>query len=100
MLRGNGVPRNYDQATTWLERAAKAGRADAQFALALLHERGFASNASLESAQRWYQSAAKSGFPQAEQRAQALTQHQNGIPPHAPAKSERSGEHQRDSKNC
>jgi hypothetical protein len=38
--KGDGVPRNYAEATKWYEKAAAQGDADAQFSLGLLYASG------------------------------------------------------------
>lgn len=52
--KGDGVPRNYDQAIRLLEQAAGQGMAAAHLALGGFHEHGRAVPADAASALKWY----------------------------------------------
>ncbi len=70
--QGKGVKKNNQKAAQWHLRAAKAGLADAQFALGYLMEKGTAHNAIVDTpdyvdAVHWYSRAANQGFGPAQQ---------------------------------
>ncbi len=70
--QGKGVKKDHPLAAKWHTRAAKAGLADAQFALGYLLEKGTASGTILDTpdfvnAVHWYSRAANQGFGPAQQ---------------------------------
>lgn len=60
-LDGRGVPQNLSEAARWLDRAANAGLAPAQFRLGSLYEKGQGVKKNLEAAQKLYVAAAEKG---------------------------------------
>ena len=62
---GRGVPRSIPDAVFWLERAAKAGFAPAQFRLGSLNEKGDGVKKDLGNARRLYLAAANQGHAKA-----------------------------------
>jgi localization factor PodJL len=64
-LEARGVPRDYEKAAAWLERAAAQGLAPAQYRLGSLMEKGNGLPKDLEGARRLYEQAANAGNIQA-----------------------------------
>lgn len=60
-LEGRGVAVNLDEAARWLEKAAKAGLAPAQFRLGSLYEKGQGVKKDLTNARKYYLAAAEKG---------------------------------------
>ena len=58
---GRGVPRNFQEAAVWYERAARAGLAPAMFRLGALYEKGNGVVKNLNEARRLYLAAAEKG---------------------------------------
>jgi localization factor PodJL len=58
---GRGVPRNFQEAAAWYERAARAGIAPALFRLGALYEKGNGVTKNLSEARRLYLAAAEKG---------------------------------------
>lgn len=56
-----GLKRNYSAAIKWFTLAAKAGDADAQFDLGLMHDNGHGVPKSAAEAVKWYRKAVKQG---------------------------------------
>lgn len=62
-LRGEGVPRNFDEAAALFRRAAVGGRnPEAQHALAVMLERGIGAKKDTTEALVWYRKAAANGY--------------------------------------
>jgi localization factor PodJL len=60
-LEGRGIPQSLEEAARWLDRAARAGLAPAQFRLGNLYEKGHGVKKNLDTAQRLYLAAANKG---------------------------------------
>ena len=63
---------NCKKAFEWYEEAAKQGRADAQYNLGLMYERGQGVDQDDSMAMRWYAKAAAQGHEQAQGRIAAI----------------------------
>lgn len=66
--RGNGVPRNNEEAMRWCYQAASNGYPIAQFSLGLTYER----RKNLDEAVKWYQKAAAAGYKPAKTRLKQI----------------------------
>ncbi len=77
---GSGAPLNAKEAVRWYTAAALQGDARAQFALAMILEKGKGNvKADLAYAISWYEESARNGFKGAKQRLAAMTNSQSGI---------------------
>ena len=59
--KGQGVPKNYNQAFFWFSRAAKNGDPESQFHLAGMYENGLGVEQDYYQAAKWYRKAAEQG---------------------------------------
>jgi len=64
-VEGRGVPKSFQEAAGWYERAAKGGLAPAQYRLGSLYEKGNGVTKDLNEARRLYLAAAEKGNPNA-----------------------------------
>lgn len=83
--QGKGVKQSFPEAVKWHRKAAEAGLADAQFALAWLHESGKADGTIVDTpdyvdAVHWYGRAANQGFGPAQQNLGQLHMKGHGTP--------------------
>jgi localization factor PodJL len=93
---GKGVPKSFEQAAIWYQRAAAQGLSQAQYRLATLYERGWGIKADLERARVWYKRAADQGNVKAMHNLAVMsTNRELGTPDYAAAARyfERAAEH-------
>ena len=65
LIDGTGVPRDYEQALTLCQSAAKQNYAPGQFCVGYLHQRGLGVPAAPKEAAKWYELASERRFPPA-----------------------------------
>ena len=59
--KGQGVPRNLQDAARWYQKAAELDYADAQYHLGLMYDEGLGVTLNDELALKWYEAAARNG---------------------------------------
>ncbi len=64
--RGDGVPKDYQEAAKWWGLAADQGHADAQFNLAIYYYKGWGVKEDHAESVRWYRMAADQGYAKAQ----------------------------------
>ena len=79
-VRGDGVDRDYAQATRWFRKAAEQGQGEAQFSLGLRYLDGQAVPQDYKEAARWFRRAADQGVGMAASRLAELYAAGRGVP--------------------
>jgi hypothetical protein len=72
-MAGLGIPRDYRQAVTWLDKAAREGDQSAQYNLGRLYEAGLGVPANPQQARKLYIQAAQGPDPDVADKARAKT---------------------------
>jgi len=72
MKNGEGVARNYTEATKWYRKSAEQGDVYAQNNLGWMYQNGLGVEKDKQQARYWYQKAAEQGHEEARQRLKAL----------------------------
>ena len=72
--QGLGVPQSYASAMKWYLRAARQGRAEAEYKVGYLYEKGLGTAKSRDDAMTWYQKSSAHGYPDATDALKALEQ--------------------------
>ncbi|MDA0655569.1 MAG: tetratricopeptide repeat protein, partial [Proteobacteria bacterium] len=75
---GKGVPRNYQDAVTWYQKAATQGEPAAQFNLGVMYRKGRGVPKDDKVARQWYEKAAKQGHPIAERVVEVMKAYKIG----------------------
>jgi len=63
-LKGNGIPKNEEEAFQWMQKAAEEGNAAAENNLGTIYRLGEGVSRNKEEAVRWHQKAARHGSPE------------------------------------
>ena len=65
-FRGEGVPKDYQQAAEWIRKAAEQGNPKAQYDLGLFYRRGYGVQQDVAEGLKWYRKSAEQDFVEAE----------------------------------
>ncbi len=77
---GEGMPQDYTQAATWIEKAADAGNSDAMYALGSMYANGEGIPQDYKQAATWFKKAAKAGNSDAMNNLGVMYSEGKGVP--------------------
>ena len=77
---GKEVPKNYEEAAKWLQKAAEQGHAEAQYILGLMYREGESVPKNYEEAAKWLQKAAEQGDAEAQEKLGFMYFFGDGVP--------------------
>lgn len=72
---GTRMPKNYEKAGQWYQKAADLGNVVSQTMIGVLYENGQGVEQNYQTAKEWYQKAAAQGYEPAQRQLQSLLQH-------------------------
>ena len=78
--KGYGVPRDFQMAAKWYQKAAEQGYSAAQCSLGLMYENGYGVPQNAQIAAEWYRKAAEQGYAFAQHNLGVMYFDGNGVP--------------------